>query len=466
MVVAPTGDGTALDAPLPVGMVASFDAWNLRIASVDPDAYKKLSELDDFVEDPEPGDVFVLVTYEATYLGEGAGTVESDFTFEAIGTKGTYNEYDDFCGYYANSFGTALAGGTLQQEVCFAVPASDAASLSLVVDSWAGDTTVYLDLDPDATPAASSTSEGVSMFRTTTVAAIGDVIELDDWVLSISDLQVGGEELADDETVFVEEIPNGYSVVIATVEATKRTKHGSALSSDITLAGFTADNVSLDSSRYDCYTDDDYSFDPLVFQGGTARQARCWVTPTDTIDGMVLSITEGFFGEELLFVSPESSTSPTATNVGIDLVSPVTDAVAVGSVGQVGDWEAQIVTSSYTTADSNTDVFVVLSEDQVAWTLILELTNTSSQTASTWDFNAGLLRVSNVGSEYSGNDCGDYDESLLSQPDVQPGETARGAVCWIVDEGDLTSATFFAKPYFYSEPDEIVWFEIPAPQAR
>ena len=461
---APTGDGTALDAPLPVGVVASFDEWNLRIASVDADAYEKLAELDDFVEDPESGDVFVLVSYEATYLGDEAGTVESDFTLEAIGTKGTYNEFDDFCGYYTNNFGTALGGGTLQQDVCFAVPESDAANLTLIVDSWTEDTTVYFDLDPDATPADTSTSEGVTVFEPTTSAAVGDAIELGDWVISITGIQVGGAELGDDETVFVDEVPDGYSVVIATVEATKRTTLGSALSSDVSLSGFTADNVSLDSSRYDCYTDDEFAFESLVFQGGTVVHVRCWVAPTNSIDGMVLSITEGFFGEAPVFVSPEASSSPVATNEGIDIVSPVSNAVEVGGTGQVGGWEVQITASSYTTAETNTDFFVQIGEGQVAWTLMLELTNTSTETASVWDFDSGLLPAPNVAYAYGGNECSDFDESLFSQPEVEPGETARGTVCWVVEEADLPGATFFAKPFFYSEPDEIVWFQIPVPE--
>ncbi|MBN1630842.1 MAG: hypothetical protein JW990_13855 [Thermoleophilia bacterium] len=91
---APTGDGSEATAggtrrePVPVGQEAKVGNWRVRVTDVSTDATQAILDENMFNDPPGPDDRYVLITVEATYVGEDVGTFWIDILSTFVGDEG------------------------------------------------------------------------------------------------------------------------------------------------------------------------------------------------------------------------------------------------------------------------------------------------------------------------------------------------------------------------------------------
>ncbi len=90
----PTGDGSGATAggtrrePVPLGQEAKVGNWRVQVTDVSTDATQAILDENMFNDPPGPDDRYVLITVEATYVGEDVGTFWIDILSTFVGDEG------------------------------------------------------------------------------------------------------------------------------------------------------------------------------------------------------------------------------------------------------------------------------------------------------------------------------------------------------------------------------------------
>ena len=135
----PTNIGTRGN-PVPLGQYyrPGNSPWQLKVVSVNWDAWSVIQDENRFNDPPDAGNRFVLVNIEVRNLGS---TAESFFA-AGLNTVGSSNvEYDVECKFNVlpdrfDSFRRIFPNGVLKGNICYEVPASDTSSLLLFGDYY------------------------------------------------------------------------------------------------------------------------------------------------------------------------------------------------------------------------------------------------------------------------------------------------------------------------------------------
>jgi len=150
-----TGPGSSRGNPATLGTsVRTPDDREVRVASVDLDAWPIVEAESQFNDPPATGKRMALVTVSVTYSGTGDETVfVSSNEFSLTGSRSVvYNSFDDgvYCGSIPSELnGELFSGGTLEGNVCFQYP-EDEMNLILIVEpafSFESSDRRYLALD-------------------------------------------------------------------------------------------------------------------------------------------------------------------------------------------------------------------------------------------------------------------------------------------------------------------------------
>ncbi|MBN1632418.1 MAG: hypothetical protein JW990_21885 [Thermoleophilia bacterium] len=82
-----TAGGTRRE-PIPMGREAGVGDWRVRVVDVSADATQAILDENMFNDPPGPDDRYVLITLEATYVGEDTGTFWIDILSTFVGDEG------------------------------------------------------------------------------------------------------------------------------------------------------------------------------------------------------------------------------------------------------------------------------------------------------------------------------------------------------------------------------------------
>ena len=110
----PADDVGSAANPAAIGEFVAVGDWLVRILSTVPDAADRLLAEDDFLDPPQPGNVFFLTELEGIYVGGDSASMWEEFLFNAVGSSEV--EYDEFgasCGFIGgqlSSQGEAFTG--------------------------------------------------------------------------------------------------------------------------------------------------------------------------------------------------------------------------------------------------------------------------------------------------------------------------------------------------------------------
>ena len=121
--------------PIPIGQYYNppTSPWELKVVSVDKDAWPEIEAESQFNDPPDSGNRFVLVNIEVRNTGSEAESFLADF-LGATGPNIEYNSAISGCKFNIipnrfNNLSRISPGGSLQGNICFEVSASDTTSL-------------------------------------------------------------------------------------------------------------------------------------------------------------------------------------------------------------------------------------------------------------------------------------------------------------------------------------------------
>jgi hypothetical protein len=139
------GPGSSRGEPAGIGATVTVSGWEVSVSNVNPDAADILVSDDSFVEEPEPGDVYVLITLDATYVGNGEDESRSfffDFNYGAVGASAVaYDQYEDACTFFElpnqlDASRDLFEGGSISGDICLSIDEDEVDSLLFYVETF------------------------------------------------------------------------------------------------------------------------------------------------------------------------------------------------------------------------------------------------------------------------------------------------------------------------------------------
>jgi hypothetical protein len=115
------------------------------------DATEAVLEEDEFNEEPEPGNQFLLVTLEATYVGDEEPANLFDLDFQVVGPSNVAYGFDASCGLIPDEIDTfqdVFEGGTITGNLCWSVSTEDVGDLEMYAEAFFEGGQGWWDLSP------------------------------------------------------------------------------------------------------------------------------------------------------------------------------------------------------------------------------------------------------------------------------------------------------------------------------
>lgn len=467
------GTETSLDSPLPVGEVAQVGDWAVRVTSVSPDAAAVVLDENEFNEPAADGEVFFLVSLEATYTGSESSTFWFDNSLKVVGESGVaYESFDAYCGLIPDSFneqGEAFSGGTVTGNECWRISASDANSLVLILEgSFAFDNERhFLSLDPVATPIDASTASAGSGIDTSAAIPVGGVAQVGDWSLRVASVAPNAEDIVLGENQFNETPDEGHVFVLVSLEATYTGSESSTFWADMSLKVVGDSAVAYEG--YDGYCGsipDSIDSAGETFPGGTVTGNNCWIVSESDAASLVLLAEESFAfdGSRTLFSLDADAVPLIESTEGGTNVPDFSDAVPFGQVAQVGDWSLRVLSVAPDAEDvvmGESDFNEATADGEVFYMVLMEATYTGSESSIFWIENTlKLVGDSAVAYEGFAAYCGLIPDSLDDQGEAFPGAIVTGNACWRVSADDVDSLVLIAEEFFSFDDETRVIFSL------
>ncbi len=131
--------GAARTNPFPFGQAGRLgNSWTMTIVSYTPDSTAAVLAENMFNEVLlAAGNQFAIVRVRATYTGSSTDNFDGDFRLRAVGASNVaLSTFENPCGVIPDeiSDATLFSGGTVEGNICFQIPISDAGSLMVYDD--------------------------------------------------------------------------------------------------------------------------------------------------------------------------------------------------------------------------------------------------------------------------------------------------------------------------------------------
>lgn len=136
--------------PIPLLSPASVGAWTITVTAVDFDAWDVVEQENMFNDPPAEGNVYVLVSLDASYAGDESGTFWVDISTKFLGNKGnTFREAYAVAPNEISDSGEVFPGASVSGTVLFEVPAEQLqGGMLLAEETWNwGDTRTFFAIE-------------------------------------------------------------------------------------------------------------------------------------------------------------------------------------------------------------------------------------------------------------------------------------------------------------------------------
>ncbi len=151
----------SIDDPYAIGetMVIAYEdfesgeqrEWNIEVLDPIRDITEAVAEENQFNDPPEEGSRFMGAPVRVTYASGPVPASLFELTFKAVGPSGVVlATFDPSCGVIPDeldTFAELFEGGAVEGNVCWSVPEGDIGDLTMIVEVFLDDVTVYADLD-------------------------------------------------------------------------------------------------------------------------------------------------------------------------------------------------------------------------------------------------------------------------------------------------------------------------------
>ena len=139
--------------PVPKGQTVPLaGGWNVIVVSSTPNATAQVLATSPFNKAPASGDQFFIVRIRATYTGSAFDRFDGSFRLRAVGPSGVVKTtFNNSCGVVPDSLADpdVYPSGTIEGNVCWEIPSSDAAGMALFDHPFlGGDSPFFLAVGP------------------------------------------------------------------------------------------------------------------------------------------------------------------------------------------------------------------------------------------------------------------------------------------------------------------------------
>lgn len=135
--------------PIAIGDPVVVNDWRVQLTKVNKDALKLIMEADPYSTSPSVNERYLLVSLNATYIGEESSEPISDLTFKVVGSKG--NTFSQSCGYFSGSFRQneeTFSGATVKGDLCFTVDVDQITGATLSIQGdYSSEDRKFISLD-------------------------------------------------------------------------------------------------------------------------------------------------------------------------------------------------------------------------------------------------------------------------------------------------------------------------------
>ena len=130
----PNAEKGTRNNPISLGKSVVVNDWKVQVTSANRNALKEVKESDSFGRSPSADERYLILTINATYIGDDSSEPSSDLRFKVVGSKG--NTFAQSCGYYSETFkqnGETFSGATVGGTLCFTVDANQISGATVSV---------------------------------------------------------------------------------------------------------------------------------------------------------------------------------------------------------------------------------------------------------------------------------------------------------------------------------------------
>ena len=123
------------DNPVPLGTEQQVGDWAVTVTKYTPDATAAVMKANEFNDEPEAGETYVLVALSARYTGEESGTFWLDTSYKFLGKSGnTFDEPFAFAPEPISDAGETFPGASVFGNLLYQVPTDQAAGGLLIME--------------------------------------------------------------------------------------------------------------------------------------------------------------------------------------------------------------------------------------------------------------------------------------------------------------------------------------------
>jgi len=478
----PAGDVGTRDNPAAIGELVAVGDWLVRILSTVPDAADRLLSEDDFLDPPQPGNVFFLAELEGTYVGDTSATMWEEFLFNAIGVDDAqYDEFGASCGFIGgqlSSQGAAFPGGTVSGFQCFEVSAEDAEALTIFLEpvfGTGGDDAVFLaGLEGEGSvtglsfPDVLDTGQDTSVGSRANPVAIGSFAQIGDWFVRF----VGVDADATDRVLasgFNESPATGSRYVLADIEIVYVGSESESFWFGLEWTGVGPENVAVDPFEATCgFLPKDLG-SAEFFTNGFASGEICLAVQEESLDSFVFFF-DAFDSDRQFFAIRDDQGEAT------DLTVPFMDVelssergsrgneIAVGSSVMVGEWEVAVVgfdedatelvlsETSFNEPPASGNTFVIVD---------VEASYLGPDSSNFWsDFSWLILGPDNVAWNTFDAGCGSFPNDFTFSDQVVQGESSEGSFCFEVSIDEVDQLSLIIDDFSTFGPEGRMFFDL------
>lgn len=135
--------------PIALGGTVVVNNWRVQFTKVNKDALKLIMDADPYSSSSSAKERYLLVSLNATYIGDESSEPNSDLRFKAVGSKG--NTFSQSCGYFSGSFSQneeTFSGATVEGDLCFTVDVDQITGATISIQGdYSTDDRKFISLD-------------------------------------------------------------------------------------------------------------------------------------------------------------------------------------------------------------------------------------------------------------------------------------------------------------------------------
>jgi hypothetical protein len=298
---------------------------------------------------------------------------------------------------------------------------------------------------------------------------LGEVGVVDDFDVTISDIDMDAEDAVLDANSGNVEPEDGYQYVLIDVEVEYTGTETGDAGFGLTFKSVGSLGIGYVSYLANCgYLDSDQLNAGELEPGETAEFTVCWSVPEEEVDSLIVYVIPLFSENEsgtVWFSIGNDAPEFDIPEIGDDVVTENSnrDAVEFGGSGQVGDYLVSVVDVKADATDliMNANSFNEEPKSGNQFYLVrVSVTYVGDEIGNpAWEMSYVSIGDSDIEYTTYDNSCGVIPTGEFSVDDVFPGTEVEYNVCWQIDSEDEDSLVLRVEN-FLNFDDDPVWFSL------